>query len=347
MLLLAQIKNDKQAVRHNGASVRLSCLPSNPMSNPVLNPARTLCGMLALELSEIASDIRLLVRDEAGALAQCIARDLAGFDARLSELSLSTVGAHYDPIELLRPGWPLLAELDQLSARAPGQARAQIIAFAAHDGLLPGQLMPANEYLGGPLRVIPFVLHGNADTVTEVSAHLEHDLVEHSMAGAETALTAQAAFALNIEHARYLTLHDLCAMTALQYEHAGLAALWPLIETALFSPEREFWLDAPPEPLVLWRKGQAQMAEFDDDKWQQRYAPGLNTVETARLKTHFQARQSQFVSILGAHAIKVDRVPYSKLAWPAITLFNTAYAERSPNASPPRGLPGRDWSFQA
>jgi len=316
MLLLAQIKDDKRGVGHyghNGASVRLSCLPSNPMSNPVLNPAHTLCGALALELSEITDAIRLLARDEAGALAQCIARDLAGFDARLSGLSLSTVGAHYDPIELLRPGWPLLAELDQLSARAPGQERAQVIAFAAHDGRLPGQLMPADEYLGGPLRVMPFVLHGDTDTVAAISTHLERDLVEHGMAGAETALAAQAAFAVNIEHARYLTLHDLCAMTALQYEHAGLAALWPLIETALFSPERELWLDAPPEPLVLWRKGQAQMAEFGDDEWQQRYARGLSAVETARLKTHFQARQGQFVSILGAHAIKVQPMPCSKL----------------------------------
>jgi len=317
MLLLAQIKDDKQDMGHdghNGASVRLSCLPSNPMSNPVLNPARTLCGALALELSEIATDIHLLARDDAGVLAQCIARDLAGFDIRASRLSLSTVGAHYDPVELLRPGWPLLAELDQLSARAPGQERAQVIAFAAHDGILPGQLMPADEHLGGPLRVIPFVLHGDTDIVTDVSAHLERDLVEHGMAGAETALAAQAAFALTIEHARYLTLHDLCAMTALQYEHAGLAALWPLIETALFSPEREFWLDAPPEPLVRWRNGQAQMAEFSDDEWQQRYAADLGAAETARLKTYFQARQGQFVSILDAHAIKVLKVPDSKLA---------------------------------
>jgi len=283
------------------------------MSNSVLNPARTVCGALALELSETATNIRLLARDEAGALAQCIARDLAGLDARISDLSISTVGAHYDPVEILRPGWPLLAELDQLSARAPGQERAQVITFAAHDGRLPGQLMPFDEYLGGPLRVMPFVLHGDSDTVKAVSAHLERDLVEHGMAGAETALAAQTAFALKIEHARYLTLYDLCAMTALQYEHAGLAPLWPLIETALFSPGREFCLDAPPEPLVFWRNGQAQMAQFTDDAWQQRYAAGLSAAESARLETYVQARQAQFVSILDAHAIKVQQVPYSRL----------------------------------
>ena len=39
-----------------------------------------------------------------------------------SALQLVTVGAHYDVVELLRPGWPLHRELDQLAARAPGDA---------------------------------------------------------------------------------------------------------------------------------------------------------------------------------------------------------------------------------
>src|SRR3546814_9062548 len=72
--------------------------------------------------------------------------------------------------------------------------------------------------------------------------------MERGMAGADTALLAQEAFGLQVEHARYLTLHDLCALMAMQYDHAGLAPLWPVLETALLSPDREAWLDAPPEP---------------------------------------------------------------------------------------------------
>jgi len=281
------------------------------MSKYLLNPASTLCGALALELSSPAAKALILSRDNAGALAREQAQDLVRFDPRVRQLSISTVGVHYDPVELLRPDWSLWAELDQLGARAPNQDSAQVIAFAAHAGTLPGKLMPENDHLGGALRVVPFVLRGDADTLASVSARFECDLVEHGMASAQTALMAQEAFAVKIEHARYLTRHDLCAMTALQYEHAGLAALWPLIETALLSPEREQWLDIPPEPLLGWCKGHVKMVELTKSQWQMRYAANLSASEKARLYVHFQARQRQFISVLAAHAISVHKIPFS------------------------------------
>ena len=77
-------------------------------------------GALALELRGDAPVARqALAQAEVGALAELIARDLAGFAPEAAALELVTVGAHYDPVELLRPGWPLHRELDQLAARAP------------------------------------------------------------------------------------------------------------------------------------------------------------------------------------------------------------------------------------
>jgi len=280
------------------------------MSKPALNPAQTFCGALALELSNPADTARLLPREQAGALAQLCARDLTGIEARVSTLSMSTVGAHYDPVELLRPGWPLLAELDQLSARAPGQGRAQVVAFGTNNHQLPGNLTPADEYLEGPLRLVPFVLRGDTGTVATVATRLERDLVEHGMAAADTALLAQEVFGFKIEHARYLTLHDVCAMVALQYEHAGLAALWPLIETALLSPEREVWLDAPPEPVLRWCGGRVEMATLSDHVWQTRYAPHLDAAQSQRLRGYVKARQRQFDSVLKAHALDVQLVAF-------------------------------------
>jgi len=274
------------------------------MSEPLLNPAQTVCAALALELSAPAADCHPLSPTQAGDLARLIARDLAGFDPAVGTLSLSTVGAHYDPAQLLRPGWPLFAELDQLSARAPGQA-ARIVAFGASDGVLPGLLTPAEEHLGGPLRIMPLVLRGEPDQITRVRMKVEQGLIEHGMAAADTALMAQDAFAVSIEHARYLTLHDLCALTALQYEHAGLAPLWPIIETALLSPEREVWLDAPPEPLLGWCAGEVRMVEFSDVTWRKRYAAGLDAAGAERLFRHFSARQRQLTAILTAHGIPV------------------------------------------
>ncbi|WP_242112840.1 hypothetical protein [Luteimonas aquatica] len=267
-------------------------------------------GALALELapgSGAAHDA--LPQQAAGALAAAIAHDLAGFAADAAALDLILVGAHYDPVELLRPGWPVHRELDQLGARAPGDrdARGRIIAFGSHEGRLPGALAPAADYAGGPLRLLPWVLSGEAETARRVGERFESELMEHGMAGAATALQAQEAFGLRIEHARYLTVHDLCALTAMQYEHAGLAPLWPILETALLSPHREAWLDAPPEPLLHYTDGEARIALLSPDAWRKRYAGNLgdDAERLQRAFAHFEARQRQLAAVLMAHGVTV------------------------------------------
>ena len=113
-------------------------------------------------------------------------------------------------------------ELDLLAAPAPGASESRVIAFGAHDGQLPGVLSPSPDFAGGPLRLMPFVLGGDADVVARVGDAFERELMERGMAGAATALAAQDLFGLQVEHARYLTVHDLAALMAMQYEHAGL-----------------------------------------------------------------------------------------------------------------------------
>jgi hypothetical protein len=217
-------------------------------------------------------------------------------------------------VELLRPGWALHRELDQLSARAPGDASGRIIAFGAHEAQLPGALSPSPDHFGGPFRLVPFVLGGDAAVVARVGDRFERELIERGMAGAATALAAQEAFGVEIEHARYLTAHDLAAMTALQYEHAGLAPLWPVLETALLDPDGEAWLDAPPEPLVHYAGGEARIALFETRAWKQRYANDApcDTAEgRERLERQhelFLARQRQMAAVLGAHGVPVNFV---------------------------------------
>lgn len=269
-------------------------------------------GALALEVAAGGETGRdALPQREAGALAALLARDLAGHDADAATLDCVTVAAHYDPVELLRPDWPLHRELEQLAARAPRDPTAtghgRIIAFGTHDGRLPGALTPAAEFRGGPLRLLPFVLAGDAATAARVGASFESVLMERGMAAAGTALAMQSAFGRRYEHARYLTLHDLCALTAMQYEHAGLAPLWPVIETALLSPQREAWLDAPPEPLLHYAEGEVRIALFSPDGWRRRHVIDGDDDggRLARAFEHFEARQRQFAGVLRAHGIAV------------------------------------------
>ena len=302
----------------------------SPASAPPSPPTKWhVLGALALELRGDAPVARAaLAQADVGALAALVARDLARFAPEAAALELVTVGAHYDPVEVLRPGWPLHRELDELAARAPrlesnlAAEAGHIIAFGAHDGRLPGALAPSADFIGGPLRLVPFVLaappearrRGDADTVARVGEAFERELLERGMAGADTALAAQEAFGLQVEHARYLTVHDLAAMMAMQYDHAGLAPLWPLLETALLDPDGEAWLDAPPEPLVHYADREARIALFTPAAWHARYAGSVacdNDAERERLgrqHQHFEARQRQIAAVLAAHGITVNFV---------------------------------------
>ncbi len=265
-------------------------------------------GALALELRPGAqAGVLALEAGLAGELAGLIADDLARFAPGAATLDLGLVAAHFDPVELLRPGWPLHAALERLIRQAPHSATARVVAFGAHDGRLPDPLQPRTEFLGGALRLVPFILLGERAALADVDQRFEEVLLETGMAGAAAALFAQERFGAAIEHARYLTVHDLAAMMALQYEHAGLAPVWPLIEAALLAPSEETWLDAAPEPLVRLAAGQARIALFDDEGWSgSGYAPAeAEAAQLARAFDRFQGRQRQIGALLEAHGIAV------------------------------------------
>ena len=91
-------------------------------------PELSVLAALALELSPGAEPGRLaLAVDDAGELAGLVARDLARLVPDAATLDLAMVAGLFDPAELLRPGYPVHAELGRLAARAPGAAGGRII----------------------------------------------------------------------------------------------------------------------------------------------------------------------------------------------------------------------------
>lgn len=273
-------------------------------------------GMLALELAAGAPPGRpALAPGPAGDLAALVGRDLARLVDGVAELDLVLAAAHFDPAEALRPGWPLHQRLLELHARAPGRGQGpRVLAFgAAADGQVPLPFQAEPALAGGGLRVLPFVLAGAADAVAVVGEALEEKLLALGMAQADTALLAQDGFDARIEHARYLSVHDLAAMMAMQYDNQGLAPLWNLVEAALLAPQSVEWLDAGPEPLLRLENGEARMALFDPAGWCRHYAAALGGSEgecerMQRVYEHFLARQRQFAAVLEAHGIPVLHV---------------------------------------
>jgi hypothetical protein len=264
-------------------------------------------GVMALELcpGQHMQQSALGV-SEASTLGALLAEDLRQWIAPHTDIDISMVGACFDPVEILRPHWPLHKELAHLTHLAPKSADARLLCFGA-DQTMPEGLQPNVDFQAGPLRLIPFVLSGSAESITRVQNYMESELMERGMAGAGTALLAQQSFSVAIEHARYMTLHDLVALMAMQYQHNGLEPLWPMIETALFAPQQTVWLDATPEPLIYFKDNTAHIAMLDCHQWAIMQTD-LNDKNCEQLESQFQMfqmRQRQIAALLEAHGINV------------------------------------------
>jgi hypothetical protein len=219
--------------------------------------------------------------------------------------------ASFDPAELLRPGWPVFTALADLLVAAPGErSQARVVSLWASQGRMPAPgLQPDPALRGGPMRLLPFVLQGGAARVAEVGRQMEAELIEKGMAAAATALAAQSAFGLPLEHARYLSLHDLCALTALQYEHAGLASVWRLMECALFAPQGEEWVAEAQEPPALFLAGEVRIGVEPEALLRaQAEAEGIPSARLAQLR---RMRARQWQAVLSAHGVDAGLVELS------------------------------------
>lgn len=265
-------------------------------------------GLLALELSpgSLATQSSLAVGDAEG-LGALIAEDLRPWCMSHGNIDISLAGALFDPVEILRPLWPIHAEIARLSHLAPKSSDARLLCLGASNGQMPAGLTPEPDYQNGPLRWIPFVISGPEEQILPIQNGMEAELMERGMAGAATALHAQELFGAAIEHARYMTLHDGVAMMAMQYGHNGLDPVWPLIETALFAPEQSAWLDSEPEPLIFLNQGIGHIAMLDYHQWAM-MQPDAATKSGEQLETRFQMyqmRQRQLAALLQAHGLEV------------------------------------------
>ena len=269
-------------------------------------------GVFALELAGgDAPGVAALDPAQAGELAASIGADLAKLVPQVASLDLVLAAAHFDPAEALRPGWSLHQRLQELHARAPGRDQGpRVLAFGADaQGDIPLPFQAESALRGGGLRVLPFILTGDASTLPAVAEAMEEQLLQFGMASPGTALQAQDGFQARIEHARYFSGHDLAAMMAMQYDNQGLSALWNLIEAALLAPAAVEWLDAGPEPLLRLAKGEVRMTLFDPAGWCAHYHGGTPQAgECERLQRHYEhflVRQRQLAAVLEAHGLPV------------------------------------------
>ncbi|TAL75533.1 MAG: hypothetical protein EPN56_00665 [Rhodanobacter sp.] len=180
-----------------------------------------------------------LTRDEAAELAALIAADLHGVVPAVEAARLAIVGGLYDPVELLRPGFPVWAMLEELARRHPRQHLGNVIAFGTHEGQMPDRVFePSKIYAHGPLRLLPLTLLAPPEVAADISGDIEVELVGQGATGNSTADWLMRKLDLRIEHARYFSRGDILAMVSVQYESVSLAPMWSLLEAALLTPDR-------------------------------------------------------------------------------------------------------------
>lgn len=192
-----------------------------------------------------------LDREQAAELANWVATDLQGLLPGVEQARLALAGALFDPVELLRPGFPVWSTLDELTRRVPRGTLQNVVAFGRYDGHMPAPaLQPSEEFAAGPLRLLPMSLLVSADDRDALAEQIELQLIGRGEVGTRTADWLMRTLGTRLEHVRYLSRNDLLALTCVQYEHVNLASLWSLLETALLTPERpESCLSARGLPL--------------------------------------------------------------------------------------------------
>jgi hypothetical protein len=197
--------------------------------------------VLALELTSGDTPARrTLSRDEAAELAALMAEDLHALVPQVGQARLAVAGALFDAVELLRPGFPVWATLDELARRVPRGHLENVVAFGTHDGHMPAQpLEPEAAFADGPMRLLPITVLAPESLADHLSEKLEVELVGRGEAGQRTADWLMRTLGVQLEHARYLSRNDLLALTCVQYEHVNLAPLWTLLEAALLTPYRD------------------------------------------------------------------------------------------------------------
>lgn len=280
-------------------------------------------------------------RASATQIAEGIAADLGRLVPDLARFALVVPGALYDQTELLRPGFPLLAALDDVfrGTLLDGGFVPGLVALGSDDGrafTLPA-LNPARQPGAGPLLMLPFSLLGRPGDITELSMQLENSLLQSGGVSVTTRQAVEAAFGLRAVNLSYATVGDLCALLKVQLEHAGFDGLWELLERALFRPQEPADVSLAPGNRFLMSEGTVWTPFWTFDDWAQ-IGPGQERPADALAAGYVEwvRTQRQYLMALSAWACRC--------AWRSAKPSPNAPARRCATCAPAPRSTGIIWS---
>ena len=255
---------------------------------------------------------RVLGESEAAQTLAHLAADLEGLVPGFAQCRLAMVGALFDQTQVLRPGYPVCTALAHvLTSAADSSAGGPIrISLGARQGTIPLEaLQPDDAIPLGILQLLPMTVSADATRLAELGAAMEDTFLETGQVSAHTARWLESAFAIKINHARFMTLMDLNAMFRLQLEHFGFLPLWQLLDAALNEQKEECVVEVESGQVFTWRGGAVQ-ADFQTfDHWSQ-CGSGMH-VDSYRGKlagayADWTRVLRQYLTTLAAHGVPLE-----------------------------------------
>jgi len=192
--------------------------------------------LAGLEIEPGQSFGRTLDRHQADRLATHLAADLSRAAPAVESAMLVVSGSLLEPAELLRPGFPAWAALEELteSSLRGEEFEPRIMAIGAHAGRMPHpDLQAPRRHPQGQFIALPMILSCPADQSRDRREELESCLFERGSIDPPARACLSDSIGLLSVHGQLLTLADLMAIQQVQYDAAGLGGFWPVIEHAL------------------------------------------------------------------------------------------------------------------
>ncbi len=253
----------------------------------------------------------LLGGPDAEQLLAHLAADLKSLLPSISRCSVIAPGALFDQTQILRPAYPVFSALESasLAERATG-FRAGLISIAAENGAMPVEdLQPLEDIPLGLLQVLPCVLHGPADQVSELGQAMEYRFLEEGQLSAHSAKWLEAAFGIAINHARFMTLTDLNAMLRLQLDPFGFLPMWELLDAALNDQADSLVVRTASGKVFEWRD-HAVHTDFESFDYWANEGAGRNREGARQMLANgygdWTREVRQYLTTLKAHGVSLE-----------------------------------------
>ena len=220
----------------------------------------------------------LLERVAAEQVLAHIAADLTGMFPAINRCALSMAGALFDQTQVLRPHLPVYTALETLqqSSNPGADFQPRLLSIGVSEGQMPlHELQPFEKIPLGLLQILPLLITGPAQFVSELSAEMEHRFLEQGQVSAHSAKALESQFQISVNHARFMTITDLNALLRMQLEHYGFLPLWELLDAAMTPPAGALEVSTRNGLRFKWEAGTVH-GFFESFDWWAQYGGGAD-----------------------------------------------------------------------